>query len=93
MKTFYEKPYVCISDIIFVAMLKDLSDLMFPCSSGQKQQQAKNDSNVDSVLWSMSWTVTGMSQQMGCCANTLTTMWFKVLCTSTPCLGPSGSEK
>lgn len=34
MKTFYEKPYVRISDIIFVAMLKDLSDLMFPCSSG-----------------------------------------------------------
>lgn len=34
MKTFYEKPYVCISDIIFVAMLKDLSNLMFPCSSG-----------------------------------------------------------
>lgn len=30
MKTFYEKPYVRISDIIFVAMLKDLSDLMFP---------------------------------------------------------------
>lgn len=27
MKTFYEKPYVCIADIIFVAMLKDSSRL------------------------------------------------------------------